>query len=285
MKAGLIGEGIAGSLTPAMHEAEGRAQGLDYSYARIDTATERWRGRPLADLLRMAEEAGFSGVNITHPYKEQVVEMMHDLSGAARDLQAVNTVIFQGGRRIGHNTDYIGYRSALRRDGTDFDLENVLLLGAGGAGSAVALALVDQGVRKLDILDTNTAKSDALARKIRALRPTTAVRHVTAPELRDLDGVVNATPLGMQGHPGMALDPALLSSRCWVADIVYFPLHTRLLRRAGAHGCAVMTGAGMAVFQAVASFALFTGRDPDPTRMQRHFDAISAQQPAIGAVT
>ena len=211
-------------------------------------------------------------MNITHPYKVEAVELMDELSGTARALGAVNTVVFQNGQRIGHNTDYTGFRSAMRRDFTGFQQNRVLLLGAGGAGNAVALALVDQGVRELEILDLNRAKAVDLSQRLKALRPTAIVKAVDELRPCGLNGLVNAIPLGMASHPGMGIDPELLDQNTWVADIVYFPLQTELLARAKAHGCAVVTGAGMAVFQAVASFALITGHSCDSARMQRHFD-------------
>lgn len=279
MKAGLIGENIAASLTPTMHEAEAKAIGFDYSYQRIDTTEEPYRGRPLRDILDEAQARGFAGLNVTHPFKVEAAGLMDELSTSARDLSAVNTVVFRDGQKVGHNTDYVGFCSAMQRDFVGLGLNRVLLLGAGGAGKAVALALVDQGVGELEIFDLDQAKARELAGRLKSLRPTAIIRPLDEVSKSAPDGVVNATPLGMQSHPGMAIDPALLQPNTWVGDIVYFPLQTQLLTRAKAHGCPVVTGAGMAVFQAVESFALITGRSPDPGRMQTHFDKAQAATP------
>lgn len=281
MKAGLIGAGIGASLTPPMHEAEGRAQGLAYTYTRFDTACAPWSGMPLDAILDHAEAEGFSGVNITHPFKIEAARLADELRGAARDLGAINTMVFDGGRRVGHNTDCAGFRAALARDLADAPMGEVLLLGAGGAGAAVAFALIDHGVRRLVIHDRAGAAAEALARQLAGARPGAAVHAAATRDAIDratLDGLVNATPMGMQAYPGMALDPEGLPPGAWVADIVYFPLETALLARARALGLGTMSGAAMAVFQAVGSFELFTGRAADPARLTAVFDRLQSRE-------
>ncbi len=277
MKAGLIGQGIGGSLTPAMHEAEGRAQGLQYTYDRFDTGTDRFGGVALADIVAMAEAQGYAGVNITHPFKVEAVALLDELSEQVTTIGAVNTMLFRGGRRIGHNTDYAGFGMALKNGLRNASLDSVLLLGAGGAGAAVALALVDEGVRDLQIADTDHAKVDALASRLRRARPDAGAivaLDIAKIDLAVVDGVVNTTPMGMADHPGTAIATTLLSPRLWVADIVYFPLETELLAAAKACGCKVMNGAGMAVYQAVEAFALITGHRADAARMAASFDRL-----------
>jgi shikimate dehydrogenase len=278
IKAALIGHGIAGSLTPAMHEAEGRALGLEYSYERIDTIALEYAGEPLGALLQMAEDRGFAGVNITHPFKREAAALADSLSPTAAELGAVNTICFLDGRRIGHNTDYIGFRSALRAGENIAPLTRLILLGAGGAGGAVALALLDQGCEVLTICDPAQERAARLAAQMQTLRPSKQVTGVNALEhvaLDQIDGAVNATPLGMEGHGGRAIDPALLPPQAWIGDIVYFPLETELLRSAQARGMRTLDGGGMAVFQAVAAFSLITGRRPDAERMHAHFAQLT----------
>ena len=279
MRAALIGEGIAGSLTPSMHEAEAEAQGFAYHYARFDTALEPFDGLTLPQLLELAESEGFAGVNVTHPFKTDVANLLDDLSDTAGALGAVNTVIFEDGRRIGHNTDYMGFLNAFNSGLGDAQRERVLLCGAGGAGSAVALALVDADVRHLMIADPQLERAEALRAKLSMMRPDVmivATKVPTAPDVEGVDGVVNATPLGMRGHPGMAINPAFLSPSSWVAEIVYFPLQTEFLTAARCRGCRTMTGAGMAVHQAAAAFALITGKRADPVRMGASFERLLA---------
>ena len=279
MKAGLIGQGIGGSLTPEMHIAEGQALGLNYQYERIDTAGDG--AANLSDIIAQAQAEGYCGLNITHPYKQAAVDLADELSDTARTLGAINTMVFKDGRRIGHNTDYIGFRSALARGLGHAPIRSVLLVGAGGAGGAVALALIDQGAETLLIHDKDVSKAEALQRLLSNARPRAAVRVVPQLEaavFNGVNGVVNATPVGMDGYPGTAFDTLLLRPQNWVADIVYFPLETALLSRAQMRGCRVMHGSGMAIFQAIASFELFTGTKPNAARVEASFSTLLQQR-------
>ncbi|WP_424943797.1 shikimate dehydrogenase [Aliiroseovarius crassostreae] len=277
MKAALIGQGISGSLTPDMHMAEARAQGFDYDYMRFDTATAPYAGQSLTALLDLAQDQGMAGVNVTHPFKSQAAEVMDDLSDTARLLEAVNTVLFQGGRRIGHNTDYVGFRSALRRGLPHAPISRTLIAGAGGAGGAVALALIDQGTESLFIFDQDHGKAEDLKSRLTKARPRVAVGVIDAvadAPFEQMSGIVNATPMGMTGHPGMALDPRSLPPGGWVADIVYFPRQTALLKHAKNLRLRTMDGSGMAIYQAAAAFHLLTGRTASPDRMHESFERL-----------
>lgn len=262
-----------------MHMAEGKSQGIDYSYLSFDTATPEYSRRSLAELLDFAEEEGFAGLNITHPFKMEVPGLLHELSPQAKILGAVNTVVFSNKKRSGYNTDYSGFRIAFNKQLADAAREHVLLLGSGGAGSAVALALTDSGIRTLSVFDTYPERAAALSERLSPVRPDTHIR--VCESLGDLeqsriDGVVNATPMGMDKYPGVAIEVEDLSTHTWVADVVYFPLETELLLRARKHGCRVMNGSGMAVYQAVEAFRLFSGLEPDPERFTRNFHQLFA---------
>ncbi|WP_372604979.1 shikimate dehydrogenase [Actibacterium sp.] len=270
LRVGLIGKGIQLSRTPAMHEAEGRAQGLDLHYDLIDPDAMTGPQPTLAQMLDAAQDAGFAGVNVTFPYKKAVIALLDDISAPARVVGAVNTVVFADGKRRGHNTDYWGFAESLRRGLVGANMDSVLLLGAGGAGGAVAHALVSLGVKQLMITDRDPAAAASLAAEVGG----TAVTDLAA-AAKAADGIVNATPMGMAKLPGTAIDTALLEPRHWVADIVYFPLETELLRAARTRGCRILNGSGMAVFQAVRAFSLFTGLTPDTNRMRATFEAFS----------
>lgn len=274
---GLIGAGIGASRTPAMHEREADALGLRYLYRRIDLEALGLGVEALPELLRAAERMGFDGLNITHPCKQAVLPLLDELSDDARGLGAVNTVLLRDGRRIGHNTDWSGFARAFERALPEVAKTRAVQLGAGGAGAAVAHAALVLGIGKLAIFDIDPARAQALARQLagrfgegRAVAPDDLAAAVTR-----ADGLIHATPTGMASHPGLPLDETLLRPQLWVAEIVYFPLETELLRRARALGCRVMDGGGMAVFQAVEAFRLFTGVAPDADRMRRHFAAPS----------
>jgi shikimate dehydrogenase len=272
---GLIGGGIQASRTPAMHEREGAAQGLRSIYRLIDLAELGLGVEALPDLLTSAERMGFAGLNITHPCKQAVLPLLHELSDDARAIGAVNTVVLRDGRRIGHNTDWFGWAEGFRRGLPGVAPGRVVQLGAGGAGAAVAHAALTLGATQLRLFDTDTVKAAALAGALAARFG--AGRAVAVGDLdaavADADGVVNCTPIGMQTYPGMPLPVGLLRPSLWVSEIVYFPRETEFLRAAGARGCRTVDGTGMALFQAVEAFRLFTGITPDPARMRRVLDA------------
>jgi shikimate dehydrogenase len=278
---GLIGSGIQGSLSPAMHEQEGQAQGLRVLYQKIDLDRLGLGNDALGELLTAAERMGFGGLNITFPCKQAIIPLLHELSEDARELGAVNTVLLRDGRRIGHNTDGSGFAEGFRRGLPDVPRGRVVQLGAGGAGSAVANALLAEGVQRLDIDDFEPTRAEALAAQLCArFGPRRAARAQDLPgAIAAADGLVNCTPVGMAKLPGLPLNAALLHAGLWVADIVYVPLETGLLRAARALGCRTLAGSGMAVFQAAGAFRLFTGQEPDAARMQAHFAAMAQGLP------
>lgn len=276
--AGLIGAGIGASLTPAMHEREGAAQGLRLIYRRIDLAALGLGPETLEELLVGAQRFGFAGLNITHPCKQAVIPLLDELSPDARAIGAVNTVVLRDGQRIGHNTDVSGFAEGFRRGLPEVARRQVVQLGAGGAGAAVAHALLGLGVERLVLFDVEPTRAAALAGELAARFG--AGRAVASADLAldvaEADGLVNCTPIGMAKYPGLPLPAALMRPALWVAEIVYFPLETELLRRAREMGCRTLHGGGMAVFQAVGAFRLFTGIEPDATRMLKHFKALTA---------
>lgn len=271
IKAALIGSGISGSLTPTLHKAEGAVQGLNYAYGRYDMATPRYADATLADVLSMAEQDGLAGVNVTYPFKQDVIAHLDSQTPEAVDIGAVNTVMFEAGKRIGQNTDYAGFRASFRREIGNMERADVLLAGAGGAGAAVGLALLDEGVETLHVFDRVAHSAQGLVVSLSRLRPSAEVK-VWGAKMR-VDGMVNATPMGMATHPGMVISLDDIQVAHWVCDIVYFPLETVLLAAARLRGLHTMTGGGMAVGQAAVSFELFTGRSADVARMTAHFQS------------
>jgi shikimate dehydrogenase len=260
-----------------MHEREADENGLRYIYRLIDIEKLGLDAAALPELLTAAERMGFVGVNVTHPCKQAVIPLLHELSEDARALGAVNTVVLSNGRRIGHNTDWWGFAESFRRGLPDVKRERVVQLGAGGAGAAVAHASLTLGVAQLMIVDTDPARAEHVAASLteRVGKGRAAARSDLAAALSEADGLINATPVGMAKYPGSPLPAELLRSDLWVADIVYFPLETELLRQARTLGCRTLAGGGMAVFQAAEAFRLFTGVTPDAERMRRHFAAMT----------
>ena len=270
---GLIGAGIQHSLSPAMHEQEARQQGLRLHYQLIDVDRAADGAAALPRLIDAAHTMGFAGLNITYPCKQAVIPLLDDLSDEAAAMGAVNTVVFDGGRAIGHNTDGSGWAWGFRRTLPAADLSRVVLLGAGGAGSAIAHAVLRLGAQQLTLVDADAARATALADELNRRYGGTRVRGgLSSPAaLADASGLIHATPTGMAKLPGLPLPAHLLRKDLWVSEIVYFPLETALLAAARGAGCAVCDGGTMAVGQAVGAFRLFTGLEPDAERMRRHF--------------
>lgn len=274
--AGLIGAGIQASRTPALHEHEGDEQGLRYLYRLIDLDQLQLDSNALPDLLLAAERMNYTGLNITFPCKQAIIPLLDELSPEARGIGAVNTVVLKDGKRVGHNTDCLGFAEGFRRGLPDVARERVVQMGAGGAGAAVAHALLSEGVRQLSIFDVDVERAESLANNLnqhfgagRAM-----AGHDLSNALSQADGLVNTTPMGMAKLPGMPVPAALLRPELWVAEIVYFPLETELLRNARALGCRTLDGGNMAVFQAVKAFELFSGVAPDAQRMLAHFQSM-----------
>jgi len=266
---GLIGTGIQASRSPAMHMLEGSRQGLRYVYKLIDLEKLGLGVEALPELLNAAERMGFDGLNMTHPCKQAVIPLLTELSEEARAIGAVNTVVLRNGKRTGHNTDCTGFAEGFRRGLSGVRTGRVVLLGAGGAGAAVAHAALDLGIGHLTIFDVDNAKASQLATHLGTDRVVQGTNLVDA--MARADGLIHATPTGMAHHPGLPLPATLLRPEQWVAEIVYFPLETELLRTANRIGCRTLNGGGMAVFQAVDAFRLFTGIQPDAERMLRSF--------------
>ncbi|WP_064709338.1 shikimate dehydrogenase [Rhizobium bangladeshense] len=277
LKAGLIGSGIQASLTPAMHMKEGAAQGLDYDYELIDLVKLNASPADLSRLIADAEARGLAGLNITHPCKQLVIPLLDDLSPEARALGAVNTVVLKDNRRFGHNTDWWGFAESFRRGLPQADLSSAVQLGAGGAGVATAYAILTLGLKSLTVFDREHERAVDVAETMSALFPDASITAGNDLEaaMKVASGLIHATPTGMTKYPGVPLRPEFLERRHWVAEIVYFPLETELLRQARQRGCRTLDGGGMAVFQAVGAFRLITGREADAGRMLAHFKTMT----------
>jgi shikimate dehydrogenase len=280
--AGLIGQGVQPSLSPEMHEREALRQGLRYVYKTIDLANDQTDPTHLRQLLAYAIRLGFDGLNVTHPVKQAMVPLVDEVTPNVAAIGALNTVVISEGKTVGHNTDITGFGAAFRAGLGDVRLDEVVLLGAGGAGTAVAHALSRLGATRLLVVDPNAARGASLAESVRRLDAGTGASTIEMPDVRPAlaraSGVVNATPIGMADHPGVPIPVDTLHAGLWVVDIVYRPLLTELLRAAHERGCRVLDGAGMAVHQAAAAFELIAGRPADHQAMARDLDAMVAAE-------
>lgn len=276
-RVGLLGHGIGPSLTPAMHVREGVRLGLDYHYEIVDLAEQ-----PDVDLgveLGRLETAGFAATNITHPFKQAVLDHVDSCSDVVDRLGAANLVVLGADGRAAHNTDYRGFRSSLEGFLGSRPRGAVLQVGAGGAGRATACVLLDLGFDQVVVHDVSEAATRALLERFDdgSGRLTSTGGDLEGWSSR-VEGVVHVTPTGMLEHPGVALDVDTLRSDAWVAEVVYRPLETELVRRARARGLDTLDGGAMAVGQAVESIKLITGMEPDTARMLAHFQQLVSSQ-------
>lgn len=272
---GLIGSPIMSSAAPFMHEAAAEALGLRAHYRLIDVAGADERGlRAMLDGVRLL---GFSGVNVTFPYKEAVVPLLDALSPGAAAIGTANTVVVRDGKLTGHNTDSTGFARAFKAVLGSPGEAPVALIGAGGVGRAIGFALAELGARALHLFDSDAAKATALAARLGS-RMTVRVCHDVAEALAGAGGVINGTPIGMLPNRDSAVPAPLLRENMFVADAVYTPLWTPLLQAARAAGCRVMTGRELCIDQAVDAFRLFTGHEPSRERIGAAFDAVIAKR-------
>ncbi|WP_432839339.1 shikimate dehydrogenase [Dactylosporangium sp. CA-092794] len=277
---GLIGAGIGASLSPPLHEREAELNGLRLAYRLMDLNTLGLAVSETPALLASARRQGFTGVNITHPCKQVVLDQLDDLSPEAELIGAVNTVTFTGGRSVGHNTDWHGFDTNLETGLPGAARGRVILLGAGGAGAAVAYAMLRTGTEKLVVIDLDRCRTDDLVRRMADIFGADRIVGAGLDRLKAtlgcVDGLIHATPVGMAAHPGLPFPTRWLRPRVWVADLVYAPLRTRLLTEAAAVGCRTVSGGGMLVHQAAEAFRLFTGVTPEVGRMIEHFTALTS---------
>jgi shikimate dehydrogenase len=255
--AAVIGSPIRHSLSPALHNAAFRQLGIDWVYVAFHV--EHGEAQRAVDAMRVFEIAGLS---VTAPHKESIVLAVDALSPAAEALRSVNTVVVDGaGALVGHSTDGAGFIASLSAAGVGVGGRNVCLLGAGGAGRAIADALANSGAARVAVVNRSPEPAAFAA----SLAGTVGVVGTTA-DIRDADIVVNATSVGM-GSEELPCDPALLRAGQVVADVVYHPRHTALLRAAAAAGATTVDGLGMLVHQAALQQQLWHGMLPDIAAM------------------
>lgn len=283
---GLIGANIMKSLSPALHADAFASAGIDGFYHLMDV--DCLSGRGLAQLLEAAKTAGFSGTNVTFPFKQEVLSLLDEVDREAAEIGAVNTVtIAPDGRTKGYNTDRRGFRSSFEEGlgRASAEAATVVLVGAGGAGRAVGFALMDLGVATVVVHDRDATQASALVADLSAHYGPSRCRLMDGLE-RDIaaaDGIVNATPVGMLGFPGNPVPVAALHGGHWAADVIYTPIETAFIKAAAAKGARVLTGGGMCVHQAAESFRLFVGIEPDVKRMHGTFARALAARDAMMA--
>lgn len=278
----LIGAGIGESLSPALHEREGRLLGFDYRYRLKDLDQLGFEVEDVGRLVEQARADGLHGLNITYPCKQAVLPALDRLSPEAAALGAVNTVVFSAQGSVGHNTDWPGFQQSFASGLPGAAMKRVVVVGAGGAGAAVAHAILSLGAGHAHVLDVDHARADGLAGSLGQRFGSDRASSLDPARIGDVlgeaDGLIHATPTGMRDHPGTAVPAELLDPSLWVAEVVYLPLETQLLRDARRCGCRTLDGGGMVAFQAAGSLELFTGVSPDRGRMTSHLAELVAPQ-------
>lgn len=274
MLLGLIGANILGSLSPALFAEAFEAAGIDGFYHLMDV--DCLRERRLPQLLAALKAAGFAGTNITYPFKQDIVALLDAVDPEAAQIGAVNTVaIAPDGHTTGYNFDRRGWRRSVEESlGEDSARgATVVQVGGGGAGRAVAFALMDLGAGLLIVHDRDEARAQALCADLATHFGAARCRvgRDLAGEIAGADGVVNATQTGMRGFPGNPVPVSAIKASHWAADVIYTPVETEFLKAAAAKGARVLNGGGMCVHQAVEAFRLFTGTAPDLARLHRAF--------------
>jgi shikimate dehydrogenase len=271
---GLFGRNIQGSLSPSLFADAFEAAGIQGYYHLIDV--DRLPGRRLPQLLDAIKAVGFAGANITYPFKQDIIPLLDAVDPQAAQVGAVNTVaIATDGRTTGYNFDRSGWRNSFVESlGANAARgKTAVLIGAGGAGRAVAFALMDLKIGVLVLHDLDNARASALqadiAKQYDAARCRLAVD--LGREIAAADGVVNATQTGMTGFPGNPVPVAALRAAHWAADVIYTPVETEFLKAARAKGAHTLNGGGMCVHQAVEAFKCLIVAEVDVARLHRAF--------------
>ncbi len=273
---GIIGQPVRHSLSPVFQNAAFKHAGLNWVYLPFEVEPSG-----LGDAIAGLKAAGCRGLNVTMPYKHAVIELLDGLSESASMVDAVNTIEFKSGRLIGHNTDGRGFVASLRED-AEFDPrgKSAIIIGAGGAARAVALALAQSGLSKLLILNRRPVKAEELMRLIFSRYPDCTVGVSQSPDsdISEYDLIVNTTPVGMEQSPGLPNALEGIEVRQIVYDIIYWPLETEFLKLAKEKGARTMNGARMLLHQGAASFTVWTGRPAPLVEMTAALaDELSSQ--------
>ncbi|MEW9807083.1 shikimate dehydrogenase [Mesorhizobium sp. ZMM04-5] len=256
LRLGLIGDNIKPSRAPELHRQAGRLAGIEVSYdLLIPTET----GLDFDRLFERCRAEGMRGLNITYPYKQRVVPKVRIDDPLVRRLGAINTVIFEDSGALGYNTDHSGFIAAYRAAFGAADPGRTVVLGAGGAGSAVAFGLIALGASDLTIIDSDIEKAEALALAIGDAAAVFVSPALDAASAR-ADGIANCTPIGMAGRPGAPIDLALIGGQRWAFEAIYTPRQTAFSLAAAAAGLDVLDGYQLFIHQGIDAFRLFTGR-------------------------
>ncbi|MCD5405196.1 MAG: shikimate dehydrogenase [Desulfotomaculum sp.] len=258
---GLFGYPVAHSFSPEMHNRAFDELGLNWAYLPFEVKPEH-----LSQAVEAVRALNLVGVNVTVPHKERVIEFLDEITQAAKTIGAVNVIVNDGGKLIGHNTDGIGFIKSLEEAKFNVSGKKAVVLGAGGAAKAVCVQLAYEGIAELTIVNRNIEKANKLASLISNLKVDVITlrweqkKHIRD-EMHNADLVVQATSIGM--HPDNAFPP--IPDDCFregqiVCDLVYNPVNTKFLQAAKNAKATVVNGLGMLLYQGAAAFEMWTNK-------------------------
>jgi len=262
MKLALLGSNIQRSRMPRLQEYLGKQAGIPVQYDLID-------GKGIAgfnpvDEVQKAITAGYSGLNVTHPYKQQVRSLVNKTASPEQaSIGSLNTLVFTEGEIFGANTDYTGFIRAYRQVRGNTPPGRVLLCGAGGVGRAIAFGLATLDCREIQIFDIDSARAEDLSNSLQqqGARVSTLQKDDIQEASLCSNGLVNCTAMGMHDHPGTSIDLSFINNQDWAMDAVYTPLHTSFLNYCRESGLQCLSGFDLWFFQGLDAFRTFTGHD------------------------
>ncbi|MCX7047672.1 MAG: shikimate dehydrogenase [Candidatus Sumerlaeota bacterium] len=272
---GVMAWPVTHTLSPPMHNAVYAGSGMNLIYVPFPVRPDR-----MGEAVRGIRALGMLGMNVTIPHKPAVIEFLDEISLEARVCHSVNTIhVTDDGRLIGHSTDGFGFLKTLEVDGGyDPKGKRAVMVGTGGAGHAMAVALALRGAQSIMLLNRTESKRVELCATLQGLKEAPKgfeVAHADphSPEARaatvEADLIVNATSLGMKPGDALPLDPEWLRAGQFVYDTIYIPAETRLLQEARKRGCRFLSGLGMLAYQGARSIEIWTGQWPDAALMKR----------------
>ena len=272
---GLFGHPVEHSFSAHMQNDAFKAQGLSYLYIPFDIYPQNLK-KALDSLVPL----GFSGINLTLPHKKRAMAFLDKVSDEAKVIGAVNTIVIDRGRLIGHNTDGKGFVTSVEKEArTKLRNKRVVVLGAGGAAHAIATELAIAKVSKISIFNIVLYEAKDLAVRIKRYFPQTTTEFfllksgpMLDEKVHDADIIINATSVGMKEGDPLLINPLSLQRKHLVCDVIYNPPRTKLLAAAEKRKARTLNGLGMLIYQGAISFQLWTGKKAPVAVMKRALD-------------
>lgn len=270
LKLGLIGNSISKTQSKKLHELTGEIYNFDASYELIDL--EEVENPNIHKELEKCLKQGFDGVNVTHPYKLDAFKCIDVMDGFPKGLTSVNTAVFKDEKIIADNTDYLGFIESYKKQFGNKNPGKVLMLGAGGVGVAIAFGLLKIGVKELVIEARHDHLFDALSKPLSALgMKVRKLEKSLVEEMKECDGLINATPVGMWKYPGCAFPEEGLGGQTWSFDAVYTPVNTEFIKLCQKYNIETISGFKLFIYQGIEAFKRFSGIDVDGEKVEQAF--------------